>query len=81
MKKELDREEVIDKLWENSNHGTNREDIVAAYEAGKKAAEKQLKTARELLERSVDEIPAHMDGRNDRLINAIEKWIETYDEH
>lgn len=29
-----DKDQVIDKLWERSNHGTQREDIVAAYEAG-----------------------------------------------
>lgn len=28
------KDEQIDKLWESSNHGTMREDIVAAYEAG-----------------------------------------------
>lgn len=28
------REETIDDLWERSNHGTQRCDIVAAFEAG-----------------------------------------------
>lgn len=27
-------EETIDKLWEQSNHGTRREDVVAAFNAG-----------------------------------------------
>lgn len=30
----MDKEKVIDDLWERSNHGTRREDVVAAYEAG-----------------------------------------------
>ena len=30
----MDREKTIDDLWERSNHGTRREDVVAAYEAG-----------------------------------------------
>ena len=28
---------VIDRLWERSGHGTRREDVVAAYQAGKAA--------------------------------------------
>lgn len=28
------KNEVIDKLWESSNHGTRREDVEAAYNAG-----------------------------------------------
>jgi hypothetical protein len=28
------KEDLIDKIWENSSHGTRREDIVAAFEAG-----------------------------------------------
>ena len=35
MEAKTDRESVIDKLWENSNHGTRREDVLAAYEAGR----------------------------------------------
>jgi hypothetical protein len=31
---DMDRDDIIDKLWENSNHGTRREDVVAAFEAG-----------------------------------------------
>lgn len=32
------RNEIIDSLWERSYHGTRREDIEAAYEAGRNAA-------------------------------------------
>ena len=28
------KDEVIDSLWERAGHGTRREDIVAAFEAG-----------------------------------------------
>ena len=31
------REDVIYKLWEDSNHGTRREDVENAYNAGAKA--------------------------------------------
>lgn len=28
------KDEIIDQLWASSNHGTRREDVVAAFEAG-----------------------------------------------
>lgn len=37
---QTDKERAIDKLWERANHGTQREDVVAAYEAGQ-AAERE----------------------------------------
>ena len=36
----MTREEMIDKLWGQSNHGAQREDIEAAYNAGA-AAERE----------------------------------------
>ena len=36
----MTKDETIDKLWEQSNHGTRREDVVAALEAGA-AAERE----------------------------------------
>ena len=30
----MDKEQVIEKLWENAGHGTRRQDIEAAYAAG-----------------------------------------------
>ena len=33
-----DREATIDRLWEASGHGTRREDVVAAFEAGEASA-------------------------------------------
>lgn len=33
----MDKDQIIESLWEYSNHGTRREDIEAAYEAGAKA--------------------------------------------
>lgn len=41
-----------------------------------KLARQQLRAARKLLERSLDAIPDFVDGRNDRLCNAITKWID-----
>jgi hypothetical protein len=35
-------DEVIDRFWERSNHGTRREDIEAAYDAGEEAVIKRL---------------------------------------
>lgn len=36
----MTKDQIIDELWERSGHGTQREDIVAAYEAGA-AAERE----------------------------------------
>lgn len=33
----MNKDETIDKLWETSNHGTERNDIKAAYNAGLEA--------------------------------------------
>jgi hypothetical protein len=33
-----DKEQTIYRLWENSGHGTRREDVEAAYLAGQAAA-------------------------------------------
>lgn len=30
----MSREKIIEKLWENSNHGTREEDVIAAFDAG-----------------------------------------------
>jgi hypothetical protein len=38
--KTMDKDQVIEKLWENSGHGTRRQDVEAAYEAGA-AAERE----------------------------------------
>lgn len=32
--KSMTKDETIEKLWEQSNHGTRREDVEAAYNAG-----------------------------------------------
>jgi len=34
----MTKDEIIDQLWERSSHGTRREDVVRAYEAGAAAA-------------------------------------------
>ena len=47
--------------------------------AALKAARKQSRAARRLLTRALDEIPNFIDGRNDRLCDAIGKWLETPD--
>lgn len=47
----MTKDEQIDKLWESSNNGTMREDIVAAYEAG--AAAERERCAK-LCEQQVD---------------------------
>lgn len=41
----MDREQTIDKLWESSNHGTRREDVVAAFEAGVDAERERWRRA------------------------------------
>ena len=47
--------------------------------AALKAARKQGRMARSLLTRALDVIPDYTDGRNDRLCDAIGKWLETPD--
>lgn len=34
----MDKEQIIESLWERAGHGTRREDIEAAYAAGEAAA-------------------------------------------
>lgn len=38
----MSKEQLIDQLWEQSNHGTERKDIVAAFEAGEAAAKQSV---------------------------------------
>jgi len=47
--------------------------------AALKAARKQNRMARRLLTRALDVIPDYIDGRNDRLCDAINKWLEPLD--
>ena len=41
----MDKEQIIEKLWEDSNHGTWREDIEAAYSAGVTAERERIALA------------------------------------
>ena len=36
---------------------------------------RQVRSARRLISQALDAIPWYTDGRNDRLTNAMEKWI------
>ncbi len=40
----MTKDETIEKLWEQSNHGTQREDIEAAYNAGATAEHMKWKS-------------------------------------
>jgi hypothetical protein len=40
---QTDREKTIEKLWQNSAHGTRWADVAAAYDAGKAAERKRIK--------------------------------------
>ena len=44
----MDKEQIIDNLWENANHGTRREDIEAAYEAGAAAERNKFENTSDL---------------------------------
>ena len=47
-----------------------------AHDEGKpEAAQRQVKSTRKLLERAIDAIPDYVDGRNDKLCNAIDRWL------
>lgn len=47
----MTNDETIDSLWERSNHGTRREDIEAAYNAGVEAEREECAKLCEALPR------------------------------
>jgi hypothetical protein len=54
----MDKEQIIEKLWELAGHGTRREDIEGAYEAGALEAripQAKWEALRAWLERSAGE--------------------------
>jgi hypothetical protein len=51
----MTKDETIDKLWESSNHGTRREDVESAYNAGS-AAEREKASA------VIVELLSHIEG-------------------
>ena len=55
----MTKEEMIDKLWGRSNHGTNREDIEAAYNAGAEAEREACAKACERLIKPSGPVPGH----------------------
>jgi hypothetical protein len=66
------KDEEIDRLWERSGHGTRREDIVAAWNAG--AAEKDEALLRDFyrwLPRSVKQAGLHEDQVIRRFIATL----------
>ncbi len=40
----MTKDQTINALWENAGHGTRREDVVAAYEAGVAAERERVET-------------------------------------
>jgi hypothetical protein len=76
-------DDLIDKLWENSNHGTRREDVVAAYLAGVNEGAKERDALRGLLtearERGILRAPSYIvpfDER-DTLFDRIDAALGT----
>lgn len=60
---DADREAIINRLWEQSNHGTRREDVVRIYDAGAKPAAAHPPTGdgwRELGERAIKVLQSHI---------------------
>ena len=48
------KDEQIEKLWESSNHGTMREDIVAAFAAGEAEERKRWNDVEQYLVAAAD---------------------------
>lgn len=61
----MSKDEIIDKLWENSNHGTRREDVVVAYEAG-------LNSQMQRIEQFGDKLVEAVDWAKDQGMTAAE---------
>jgi len=67
----LTRMGVKDAQSWNAGDVVELADLIAKYTQEQKRA----KAAHRLLERALDTIPSFIDGRHDRLTNAIEKWL------
>ena len=65
----MTKEEMIDKLWGQSNHGTQREDVEAAYNAGAAAEREACKQACEEIRGTVSMFATSKDCRTHN--NAI----------
>jgi hypothetical protein len=70
-----DREQTIDRLWEASNHGTRREDVARAYEAGVAAERERYETLRWLVAGGVDLFKGAPGGGEMTQAEA-EKWVD-----
>lgn len=66
----------LDKLWENSGHGTRREDIFAAFDAGIKSAKAGLPLDWALLRQQKDWLSGFRTGEDSEyaegLINLLD---------
>ena len=72
----MDKEQIIEKLWEDSNHGTWREDIEAAYSAGvtaerERCAKQFVENGREIGRKEERErCVAHCDEVANRMVDS-----------
>lgn len=66
----MDKEQVIEKLWENAGHGTRRQDIEAAYAAGVAAC---LKIAKAIHAEAADVAHPDAEGWTKECVERIER--------
>lgn len=77
----MTKDETIDKLWEDSNHGTRREDVEAAYDAG--AAEEREQIHRAFVARfkgSGEHFFDYLHGDDEAERCVEEYWAEVMEE-
>jgi hypothetical protein len=79
-----DRYDVIERLWESSGHGTTRQDIERAYDAGYDALAARLAEAERLLQEVLDDAGAGKifgaEGEvSDETVASIKQFLRTAD--
>jgi len=66
----MNREQTIDRLWERAAHGTRREDVQAAYEAGAADERKRWRKLLRTPHRMAGACPDEIAGRDSRDLDC-----------
>lgn len=72
----MTKDEIIDKLWETSGHGTERADIVAAYEAGENAKRSGLEEYIQMRLKVVEEANEELRKYLKVAIDEADAWCD-----
>lgn len=74
----MTKDEVMDKLWEQSNHGTRREDVEAAYNAGARAATNECADILSINRNEAQLMAGEMTASEWRTVAAVLKALQTH---